>query len=201
MPGFDEDGLSKRLMSSQDVAKTMWNEIMAWKPASEMLPIRHGLTVAIVTCAASACYINHYFRRFFRLGRSALLSTYLAAVGPPVFGTGYLHLSVLEDIIVGSTQCPTCVQTRAMSLQAFLGSLYPMILSPVLCASIAAPQGLGPSITLKGNAIAVLGIVRKRPNVFVAALIINMAVAGAVAYLEGQTADKVYEKIINSIQK
>lgn len=117
-------------------------------------PIRIGFGISGLSCGFAGMYFNNYFRQKLKLKNFGKMSSYIPNVILPTLGGSFFHWQVeasikyfiysdytyytnlkfqlvTSDILLHKTECPLCVEIRAVAIQTVFGLIYPIILSPL----------------------------------------------------------------------
>jgi len=183
-----------RLMTDDEVYRTLSKQIQDWDPPSRMWALKHGTVVPVFVASMSAAYINYRFRRYFKLKDLAQLATYFPTVVLPSATSACANYYTTTDIILQKTPCPSCVQARSICMHAFLGVIYPIIIAPIACASFAVRRYTIKIKDVKDFAQQVVNFVRKKPNSYMFLLALNAAVAFGITYRQQHAAMNLHLK-------
>lgn len=127
------------LISHREAIKHQWELIKRWEPKSDTRIFRYGTAFEALSAGMAGLYFQAHYRSVFKLGVYGFASTYLATTFLPVVMTGlFQHSQVNSDIVIGKTPCLICLQVRSAVIQTVLGTIYPLLLSPVAASFVAA---------------------------------------------------------------
>lgn len=109
-----------------------------WKPQRDVWPVTYGAAISGIAAAFGGAVLNAIFRKHYVLRNIGLVATTLPNFGLPGVLAYIASAHAMHDIIVMDTHCVVCTQTKAMALQLGFGAIYPCIMAPLACLTIAA---------------------------------------------------------------
>ncbi|KAL1491970.1 hypothetical protein ABEB36_012481 [Hypothenemus hampei] len=131
------------ILTEDEAVKHQMDLVKQWDKINEVFALRYGPYILGGAALISGAFFNNHFRKKFMLRNLGHLSTYLPICFVPGFSAILLHseLVLKKVVLLNFDTCPLCLQTRAAALQATLGVVFPAILAPIGCASLALRYG------------------------------------------------------------
>lgn len=186
-------------MSREAALKHQLELFSKWKPKSDVWPIIHGATISGTAAGFSGAMLNIIFRKHYALRTLAQVSTTIPNVLLPG-ALAYLTSSiVMHNIVLMDIECVVCTQTRAMAYQMGFGAIYPCIMAPLSCLSVAARSLTYPVPPLRTHYKDILADIHrvfKKHRITLAALAaFQFVVSFGLLHMQMQTVFKVQRKL------
>lgn len=184
-PIYKKEKLGRK-MNKTDI----WESVTNWPERSQVWPLTYSPMVLGLLAGVNGFYVHNSARNYLYLHQMGrLVSLFATTIIPAAAAGGMHHIYVSNDIVLGSTRCPVCLQTRAAFLQIGFGLLYPAIMTPVTMYPILNKMRKSvrlPSIVEKPKELfkffgEVFAPMRRNLGYFAAA---HMIVAMGITYLE-----------------
>lgn len=119
------------IISREEALSKQWDMLYDWKKWSEVWPLKRGFAVVSgVTAITSMMFTNHYRRRL-KLANYGMVPMYLPTVFMPSIGSAMFHKHGVTDAVLLQSECPVCIQGRAILSQLFFSIAVPMFLAPL----------------------------------------------------------------------
>ncbi|XP_075537672.1 transmembrane protein 126 isoform X2 [Dermacentor variabilis] len=126
------------LLTKEAALQHQWELFSQWKPTRDVWPVTYGAAISGIAAAFGGIVLNAIFRKHYVLRSIGLAATTLPNFAIPGVLAYIGSTQAMHNIIVMDTQCVVCTQTKATALQLGFGAIYPCIMAPLSCLTIAA---------------------------------------------------------------
>lgn len=137
MPVLIQKGMTSEIPSDaviiteEEALKRQWNIVTHWKKRSEVWPLRHGSTVVGGLTAITAMILTNHYRARLKLRSFGKIPMYLPTVFLPSFTSAVCHKVSVSNAVLLQSECPLCIQGRAIMSQFFFSIALPMGLASI----------------------------------------------------------------------
>ncbi|XP_067008174.1 uncharacterized protein [Anabrus simplex] len=189
------------LIAEKEAVTYQWKLINDWTPVKDVWPFKFGVGILGGSSVLSAVYINNHYRKKLKLHNFGKFSSFIPSVVLPVVMSSIFHTQfITNDIIIGKTLCPVCVELRAAGIQSLFSTVYPCIMAPFAAASFATRYYTYKVPSLLHNPKAALQLWMKftRPigNTLFGMCVLQAIVAMTVTYYEAKAHFKIQNELI-----
>lgn len=120
------------IMSEKEAGLVAADMVSRWKPWSDVWAIRHGTGVPVLLAGIPGLFMTNRVRTIHKIGGSRssgrLLMILPASIIPMLLCSGNQYFAT-NDILLGKTACPVCLEVRTTSLQLAAGVALPSVLT------------------------------------------------------------------------
>uniref|UniRef100_A0A6M2DRY1 Putative conserved plasma membrane protein n=1 Tax=Xenopsylla cheopis TaxID=163159 RepID=A0A6M2DRY1_XENCH len=187
-------------LTEDEALQYQWNLIWNWEEQKRIFPIRIGFGISGLSCGFAGMYFNNYFRQKLKLKNFGKMSSYIPNVILPTLGGSFFHWQlVTSDILLHKTECPLCVEIRAVAIQTVFGLIYPIILS-TLAGIVNANNYLTynvPSLRYPGQVLKLLWKFTKPLSTTIPIVFALQAISASIITVqEGKTLQYIEKELI-----
>jgi len=177
------------LVTREQVLMKYYDVLSNWRPRKDVWPYTVGFGALAAIACSTAYTVSFTLRLRLKVGPSSM-GSHIPTMVLPLLGVGSLHHGMVQvPLMLREEPCLTCMQVRAMSIQAACGWVLPCslaYLSSVVTANAKSAMKIPGLFDFKKMTPFMAKIIKPYKPVYVGLLVLNVLAAYFVTTKEAQ---------------